>query len=97
MNSMSSASTLSASNKQTTKFKQSEWIHQRLLYDLMSSIYEFLLISSSTSSSSSTSPNQKGGFFNLSTSAESQLLQVHTCLEQIFLNGLRIKKPDVSI
>lgn len=90
MNSTSSSSstTLNANKKQITRFEQCEWIHRRLLYDLMSSVYEFILVDYGTLS--------KESDHRLSSSAESQLLNVHACLEQIFLNGFRILKPDVS-
>lgn len=90
MNSTSSSSstTLNANKKQITRFEQCEWVHRRLLYDLMSSVYEFILVDNGTLSKDSD---------HLSTSsAESQLLNVHAILERIFLNGFRILKPDVS-
>lgn len=93
MNSTSSASstTLNANKKQITKFEQSEWVHRRLLYDLMSSIYEFILVSNSGNTECRTTD------YRLSPNAESQILHIHACFEQVFLNGLRIFKPDVSI
>lgn len=94
--SASSATTFNTSKKHITKFEQVEWVHRRLLYDLMSSVYEFILISNSTGNAESRNVNATGTDYRLSPNAESQLMHVHLCLEQIFLSGLRIYKPDVS-
>ncbi|XP_031628160.1 run domain Beclin-1-interacting and cysteine-rich domain-containing protein [Contarinia nasturtii] len=110
MNSMpSSAARLivpNATKKQITKFEEAEHIHRQLLYDLMSSIYEYILILTSqakinyetvaetghrTSETPHTSTDNR-----LTSNVESLLLHIHSCLEQIFLNGLRIFKPDKS-
>lgn len=94
------------SKKQITKFEQAESVHRQLLYDLMSSIYEFVLILTSHAPSTSdkvtttelkTSEAQASYDYRHQTpNVESLLIHIHSCLEQIFLNGLRIFKPDVS-
>lgn len=107
MNSTSSG-VASASNvtKKITKFEQAEHVHRQLLYDLMSSIYEYILILTSHVKSYKNTVAETGHCtseahanidYRLTPNVESLLLHIHSCLEQIFLNGLRIFKPDVSI
>lgn len=95
-----------ASRKQITKFEQAEYVHRQLLYDLMSSIYEFILILTSNAPNScddvtavglKASASQAANDYHHTPNVESLLIHIHSCLEQIFLNGLRILKPDVSI
>lgn len=101
----------SATKKQITKFEQAEHVHRQLLYDLMSSIYEYVLVLTSYQSKSSgdtaTTVTETGFQTNdththtdtlrLTPNIESLLIHINLCLEHIFLNGLRIFKPDVSI
>lgn len=100
----------SAIKKQITKFEQAEHVHRQLLYDLMSSIYEYLLLlTSNARNNNETATTTESGFRanephtstqdnnRLTPNVESLLLHIQSCLEQIFLNGLRIFKPDVSI
>lgn len=101
--------------KQITKFEKAEHVNRQLLYDLMSSIYEYLLVLPSNTKTScetaatttTTSTTAETGFRaneahasadnnRLMPNVESLLLHIHDRLEQIFLNGLRIVKPDVS-
>lgn len=111
MNSMPSTArtsiTPNAVKKQITKFEQAEHIHRQLLYDLMSSIYEYILILTSNAQNNYETETETGHRTNveaphtsadnrLTSNVESLLLHIHSCLEQIFLNGLRIFKPDVS-
>lgn len=95
-----------ATKKQITKFEQAEYVHRQLLYDLMSSIYEFILILTSHAPNSSdnvaavglkTGEPHASNDYRQSPNIESLLIHIHSCLEQIFLNGLRVFKPDVSI
>lgn len=95
-----------ATKKQITKFEQAEYVHRQLLYDLMSSIYEFILILTSHVPNSSdneaavglkTSEPHASNDYRQTPNIESLLIHIHSCLEQIFLNGLRVFKPDVSI
>lgn len=84
----------SATKKQITKFEQAEHMHRQLLYDLMSSVYEYILVLTDTgfqTNDTHTNPD-----FRFTPNIESLLIHVNSCLEQIFLNGLRIFKPDVS-
>lgn len=96
--------------KQITKFEQAEHVHRQLLYDLMSSIYEYLLLlTSNAKNNNEIAATTESGFRaneahtstqdnnRLTPNVESLLLHIQSCLEQIFLNGLRIFKPDVSI
>lgn len=101
----------SATKKQITKFEQAEHVHRQLLYDLMSSIYEYVLVLTSyqnKNSGNTTTTVTETGFqtndthtntdtLRLTPNIESLLIHINVCLEQIFLNGLRIFKPDVSI
>lgn len=102
----------SATKKQITKFEQAEHVHRQLLYDLMSSIYEYVLVLTSYQNKNSgdtaaTTVTETGFQTNdthtntdtlrLTPNIESLLIHINLCLEQIFLNGLRIFKPDVSI
>lgn len=101
----------SASKKQITKFEQAEHVHRQLLYDLMSSIYEYVVVLTSYRSKNSgdtaTTVTETGFQTNdthttadtlrFTPNIESLLININLCLEQIFLNGLRIFKPDVSI
>lgn len=110
----------SAIKKQITKFEQAEHVHRQLLYDLMSSIYEYMLVltanaqnnnetsATTTTTTTITATTTETRFKTneahtssdnnrLTPNIESLLLHIHSCLEQIFLNGLRIFKPDVSI
>lgn len=97
--------------KQITKFEKAEHVNRQLLYDLMSSIYEYLLVLTSNTktnceTATTTSTAETGFRANeahasadnnrLMPNVESLLLHIHERLEQIFLNGLRIFKPDVS-
>lgn len=92
----------SSAKKQITKFEQAEHVHRQLLYDLMSSIYEYILVLASHQKSSDETGFQSNDThahvdFRLTPNLESLIIHVNSCLEQIFLNGLRISKPDVSI
>lgn len=95
-----------AIKKPINKFEQAESVHRHLLYDLMSSIYEYILVLTSQAQNNSealayaghrTSESHTSADNRLTPNVESLLLHIHSCLEQIFLNGLRIFKPDVSI
>lgn len=95
-----------AIKKQVTKFEQAEHVHRQLLYDLMSSIYEYIFVLTSyarnrnktvTELGCRTSEAQTNTNYRLTTNADSLLLHIHSRLELIFLNGLRVFKPDVSI
>lgn len=95
-----------AIRKQITKFEQAEHVHRQLLYDLMSSIYEYILVLTSHARNHNetvadfrcrTSEAQSNTDYRFTTNADSLLLHIHTRLELIFLNGLRLFKPDVSI
>lgn len=92
----------SATKKQITKFEQAEHQHRQLLYDLMSSIYEYLVVLTTHRKNSGdtefqTNDSHTNIDFRFTSNIESLLIHVNSCLEQIFLNGLRIFKPDVSI
>lgn len=93
----------SSTKKQISKFEQAEHVHRQLLYDLMSSIYEYLLVLISSHQKSDetgyhqTNDTHTSSDVRFTPNLESLLIQVNSCLEQIFLNGLRISKPDVSI
>lgn len=87
----------------TTKFERTENVHRKILYDLMSSIYEYLLISTSENSHDidnkkydENEKNARNGSMAPTSTTEKLLLRIHKCIEQIFLNGLRLFKPDVS-
>lgn len=95
-----------ATKKPITKFEQAECVHRQLLYDLMSSIYEYILVLTSQAQTNSetlglvghkTNESYTSADYRLTPNLESLLLHIHSCLEQIFLNGLRIFKPDVSM
>lgn len=94
MNSMPSKSSiaLNSSKKQTTKFEKIENVHRQLLYELMSAIYEYDLVSMCNSSTQNSGKNTN---FK-STTIDSLLIHIHTRFELIFSNGFRIFKPDVS-
>lgn len=103
---VASSNSQNATKKQITKFEQTEYVHRQLLYDLMSSIYEYILVLTSQAQNNSktiadtgykTSETQANVGYRLTPNVESLLLHIHSCFEQIFLNGLRIFKPDVSI
>lgn len=104
---VASLNSQNATKKQITKFEQAEYVHRQLLYDLMSSIYEYILVLTSQAQNNSktiadagykTSETQSSVDYRLTPNIESLLLHIHSCLEQIFLNGLRIfKLSDVSI
>lgn len=106
MNSTSSGgANVPNATKKITKFEQAEHVHRQLLYDLMSSIYEYILILTSHARNNSetvaetgfrTSEAHTSTDNRITPNVESLLLHIHSCLEQIFLNGLRIFKPDVS-
>lgn len=73
------------------------WCHQ---------FYEFILILTSHVPNSSdneaavglkTSEPHASNDYRQTPNIESLLIHIHSCLEQIFLNGLRVFKPDVSI
>lgn len=92
----------SSTKKQITKFEQAEHVHRQLLYDLMSSIYEYLLVFTSSHQKSSDETGLQANDthtytdFRFTPNLESLLIHLNSCLEQIFLNGLRIFKPDKS-
>lgn len=94
-----------ATKKQITKFEQAEYVHRQLLYNLMSSIYEFILTSQApknsdkvaTDGSQTSETHTTTDDYRQIPNIETLLIHIHSCLEQIFLNGLRIFKPDVSI
>lgn len=102
--SMSSPSTSSSTSNQMTSnasrnfytiFGRAEIVHRKLLYDLMSSVHEYILLSETETNqevneNKSTSPQT---YYN---STEWLFMRIHRCIEQIFLNGLRLFKPDVS-
>lgn len=103
--SLEGSSAQNATKKQITKFEQAEHIHRQLLYDLMSSIYEYdLILVTHTRHNSDTvldvgskkNEAHTSADYRLTPNIESLLLHIQSCLEQIFLNGLRIFKPDVS-
>lgn len=93
-----------ATKKQITKFEQAEYVHRQLLYNLMSSIYEFILTSQApknsdkvaTYGSQTSEAHTTNDDYRQIPNIETLLIHIHSCLEQIFLNGLRIFKPDVS-
>lgn len=93
-----------ATKKQITKFEQAEYVHRQLLYNLMSSIYEFILTSQApknsdkvaTDGSQTSEAHTTNDDYRQIPNIETLLIHIHSCLEQIFLNGLRIFKPDVS-
>lgn len=108
------SATTTKKQQHITKFEQAEHVHRQLLYDLMSSIYEYVVVLTShqnknTGGSSDTATVTETGFQTNDThtntdqqrlttpNIESLLIHINSCLEQIFLNGLRIFKPDVSI
>lgn len=78
--------------KQNTKFEQIEHEHRQLLQELMSAIYEYILISSHESSEQTESATEK----LQSNAVNSLLIHINNVLEIVFINGLRIRKPDVS-
>lgn len=79
-------------HKQNTKFEQIEHEHRQLLQEFMSAIFEYILISSHDSSIPAKSTPEK----HQSTAISSLLIHINNVLEQIFIQGLRIIKPDVS-
>ena len=64
-----------------TKFSRAQTEHKKLLYNLKQTV-ETLFLNYKTDDSWT---NPDG------------LLRLHTCIEQIFANGIRIYKPDVSV
>lgn len=102
---VASASSI-ATTKKIIKYVQAEHVHRQLLYDLMSSIYEYIVILTTqvNTNDDTVARTAKLGHqtseanidYRLTPNVESLLLHIHSCLEQIFLNGLRIFKPDVS-
>lgn len=78
--------------KQNTKFEQIEHEHRQLLQELMSAIYEYILISSHESPEPTEPTTEKCQ----SNAVNSLLIHINNVLEIVFVNGLRIRKPDVS-
>lgn len=87
------ANASSSSRNIYTIFERAENVHRKLLYDLMSSVYEYILL---TPVPRESNPETSTSVLSKYSSNESLFVRVHRCVEQIFLNGLRLHKPDVS-
>lgn len=92
----SNASNMANSTKDYITPFQREIVHRKLLYDLMSSIYEYLLICNENDTNRKSEGNTSNGTVPSTPNMDILLLNIHSCLEQIFLNGLRLFKLDVS-
>lgn len=92
--SSSEAETVIISRCYSTKFGRAENLHRKLLYNLMSTIYEYILV---TAPSTPTNVMEVCSDMEANKTISVLLVHIHDCLEQIFLNGLRIYKPDVSL
>lgn len=79
--------------KQSTKFELIDCEHRQLLQEFMSAIYEYILVSSHESTAQVATAAEK----YYSSATNSLLIHINNVLELIFVNGLRIIKPDVSI
>lgn len=96
---MYSSSSLSKSSNESvprslfTIFGRAENVHRKLLYELMSTVHEYLVVTiqSTTSDTAVSVVDQR-----TTAADESLFVRIHRCVEQIFLNGLRLFKPDVS-
>lgn len=78
--------------KQSTKFELIECEHRQLLQEFMSAIYEYILVSSHESATQAAITTDK----YYSSATNSLLIHINNVLELIFVNGLRIVKPDVG-
>lgn len=80
-----------------TIFGRAENVHRKLLYELMSTVYEYLVVTvepvtvANAAAAAAVVVDQQTFHSN-----ESLFIRIHRCVEQIFLNGLRMFKPDVS-
>lgn len=95
----SSTSPSTSSNDSTSRslftiFGRAENVHRKLLYELMSTVHEYLVVTVQLD----TVVQNTTFIIDQRTSAtdESLFVRIHHCVEQIFLNGLRMFKPDVS-
>lgn len=91
----------SSSNSNETKLSRAHSEHRRLLINVKQTI-ESLFLNKATSSSSSsvqaTATTTSTNLFDTSVDeiGHDGLFRLHTAIEAIFINGLRIHKPDVS-
>lgn len=85
----STSSNASASRSLFTIFGRAENVHRKLLYELMSTVHEYLVVTVQSNAASVVDQRT-------SATDESLFLRIHRSIEQIFLNGLRLFKPDVS-
>lgn len=93
-----------------TKTNQAESEHRRILNNLIKCVSSVIINSTATETVSSKNQESQALSISASTSHNSKtdsntfraiqtqndLLRIHECIEQIFLNGLRVYKPDVS-
>lgn len=91
--SSSTSTNVTASRSLYTIFGRAENVHRKLLYELMSTVHEYLVLTVQ----SDAGQNAASVAVQRTIAAdESIFVRIHRCVEQIFLNGLRVFKPDVS-
>lgn len=89
----STSSNVSTSRSLFTIFGRAENVHRKLLYELMSTVHEYLVVTVR----SDAGPNATSVAAHRTIAADESLFErIHRSVEQIFLNGLRVFKPDVS-
>lgn len=94
MSSPSTSSNVSASRSLFTIFGRAENVHRKLLYELMSTVHEYLVrIVVHSEAERNAAPVVDQRRF---AAEETLFIRIHRCVEQILVNGLRIFKPDVS-
>lgn len=89
----STPSNVSTSRSLFTIFGRAENVHRKLLYELMSTVHEYLVVTVQSDAGKNAAcvvVHRK------MATEESLFVRIHRCVEQIFLNGLRVFKPDVS-
>lgn len=104
-----SAKQLTSPRHYQTKTNQAEWEHRKILNNLINNIHSFNLnLTNSTALKTVSNENERSEInsaisnkTDLNTfvhvgQTQNDLLRIHECIEQIFLNGLRVCKPDVS-
>lgn len=72
-------------NHNTTTFSRAHAVHTQLLFQLKATVETLFLTNKSDDSWTNTTGSDRSG-----------LLRLHTCVEHIFLNGIRLYKHDVS-
>lgn len=89
------ASNTSPSRSLFTIFGRAENVHRKLLYELMSTVHEYL-VRIVVPTDGDRNDASVVGQQRIATE-ESLFLRIHRCMEQILVNGLRMCKPDVSV